>query len=91
MSCDKTNEAYKSFMNGLIGTRKGTERDAYMGGHKDANQYLLNFIDALPEDEQKYYDKLKEGAQYVVDCINRIQENTIDNTIEKSEDYLLKV
>ena len=74
MSCDKTNEAYKSFMNGLIGTRKGAERDAYMEGHKDANQYFLNFINVLPENEQKHYDKLREGAQYVVDCIKRLQD-----------------
>lgn len=75
MSCAKSNEAYKSFMNGLIGTRKGIERDAYMDGHKDANQYFLNFINALPIEEQKYYDKLKEGAQYVVDCIDRIKKS----------------
>ena len=73
MSCAETNEAYKSFMNGLIGTRKGAERDAYMDGHKDANQYFLNFIDSLPEEEKNLYDKLKTGAEYVINCIERIK------------------
>lgn len=73
MSCAETEEAYKSFMNGLIGTRKGIERDAYMEGHKDANQYFLNFINQLPEEEKPIFDKLKNGAEIVIKCIDRIK------------------
>ena len=79
MSCAEKNEAYKSFMNGLIGTRKGIERDAYMDGHKDANQYFLNFIDALPEEEKPAFDKLKTGAEYIISCIDRIKKEEIAN------------
>lgn len=73
MSCAETEEAYKSFMNGLVGTRKGIERDAYMEGHRDANQYFLNFIDQLPEEEKSAFDKLKTGAEIVIKCIDRIK------------------
>lgn len=73
MSCAETEEAYKSFMNGLIGTRKGIERDAYMEGHRDANQYFLNFIDQLTEEEKPAFDKLKTGAEVVIKCIDRIK------------------
>ena len=73
MSCAETEEAYKSFMNGLVGTRKGIERNAYMEGHRDANQYFLNFIDQLPEEEKLAFDKLKTGAEIVIKCIDRIK------------------
>lgn len=73
MSCAETEEAYKSFMNGLVGTRKGIERDAYMEGHRNANQYFLNFIDQLPEEEKPAFDKLKAGAEIVIKCIDRIK------------------
>lgn len=76
MSCAETKEAYKSFMNGLVGTRKGIERDAYMEGHRDANQYFLNFIDQLPEEEKPAFDKLKTGTEIVIKCIDRIKTET---------------
>ena len=79
MSCSETDAAYKSFMKGLFNTRKGAERTAYMQGHKDANQYFLDFIDALPENERSAFDKLKKGAEYVVNCIERLENEEEGN------------
>ncbi len=73
MSCAETDAAYKSFMEGLFNTRKGIERNAYMEGHKDANQYFLDFIENLPEEDRSAFDTLKKGAEYVIDCIERLE------------------
>lgn len=80
MSCAETDAAYKSFMEGLFSTRKGDERIAYMQGHKDANQYFLDFIKQLPENERPAFNKLKKGAEYVVNCIERL-ENGVERNV----------
>ena len=79
MSCAETEAAYKSFMNSLIGTKKGIERNAYMEGHRDANQYFLSFIDQLPEEEKSAFNKLKNGAENVIKCIDRIKAESEEN------------
>lgn len=68
--CAETEQAYKNFMENLINTKKGVERDSYMEGHRDANVYLLQALEKSADIES-----LKSGAEFVIKCIDRIKGN----------------
>lgn len=61
-----------SFMAGLIKYDKGSkERQAYMLGHKEANELLLLYIDG--QENKEVFDDIKKGAENVLDLIKQIE------------------
>lgn len=77
--CAENEKAYKSFMNNLMDTKKGIERNSYMEGHKDANLYLLKALETIPnntEDYKEYLEALRKGADFVIKCVDRIKKDS---------------
>ena len=66
--CAETEKAYQNFMNTLIKTKKGVERDSYMEGHREANVFLLQALEGGTD-----LESLKKGAEVVIKCIDRIK------------------
>lgn len=76
MNYTEVEQNYENFIKDLVKDKKGIEKEAYLDGHKDVNQYFLDFIDQLPEEEKPAFDRLKVGAEIVIKCIDKIKTET---------------
>jgi hypothetical protein len=69
--CNCVDEKLDGFMLNLGNYPKGsTERSAFLQGHKEANEYLLVYINN--QENQEAYADLKQGAECILKAIEEL-------------------